>query len=180
MPNYYKNQKGFSYFFTPDRLLELRPKMDGFDLDLWLLLHSRIQHNQRGPCVLLTDDQIATHLMWGERCINEKEISRARALLKKLGVLSYRKEGLAWRYFAVHPVSGVPIDPEQAEFEQKEARQGTAETSRVAELEAELASLKKLLVKPTDVVTTPTTHVPEDFDPFDTGQVSDEEQVTPI
>jgi hypothetical protein len=174
MPNYYKSQKGFSYFFVPNRLLELLPEMDNFALDLWLLLHSRIQHNYKGPCVLLTDDQIAKFPMWGDRSISAKEISRARAQLKKLGVLSYRKEGLAWQYFAVHPVSGVPIDPGQAELEQKEVRQATAETSRVAQLEAELASLKKLLAKPPDVVTTqatPASRIPEDFDPFDTGQV---------
>ena len=40
-----QRQPGFSYFSIPNRLLELRPKMHPFTLDLWLLLHSRIQHN---------------------------------------------------------------------------------------------------------------------------------------
>jgi hypothetical protein len=178
MPNYYKKQNGFSYFSVPDRLLELRPKIDSFTLDLWLLLHCRIQHNQNAPRVLLTDDQIANHAMWEGRSIHETEISRARALLKKLGVLAYRKEGLAWIYFPVHPVSGVCLDPEQADLEekkkQKQARETAVETSRVAQLEAELASLRKQLpAQSATVVTARVTHVAEDFDPFDTGQVDE-------
>jgi hypothetical protein len=175
MLNYYKSQTGFSYFFVPNRLLELLPEMDNFALDLWLLLHSRIQHNYKGPCVLLTDDQIAKFPMWGERSISAKEISRARAQLKKLGVLSYRKEGLAWMYYAVHPVSGIPIDPGQAALEQKEVRQAT-ESSLVAQLQAENASLKKLLAKPADVIAPPAARIPipEDYDQFDTGQVFEE------
>lgn len=172
MPNYYKGQKGFSYFFTPDRLIELRPQIDSFTLDLWLLLHSRIQHNLKGTRVLLSDDEIAKHPMWGERSINATEISRSRAQLKTLGVLSYRKDGLAWWYFAVHPKTGLTIDTEQAEIERKEALQVETKTSRVAELEAEVASLrKKLLVQPTSAL--PTLFVSEDFDPLDTGQVDD-------
>ena len=194
MPPYYRGHAGFSYFFIPDRLLELRPQMDPFDLDLWLLLHKGIQHNQKGTSVLLTDDQIAKHAIWGQREINAKEISRARALLKKLGVLSYRKQGLAWQYYAVHPLTGIPIDPEQAEREQKEVRQATAEASRVTELEAKIASLEKRLAKPTDndsgrksgSKTTATEQqeqegpipldyypIAEDYDPLDTGQVEE-------
>jgi hypothetical protein len=174
LPNYYKTQKGFSYFFTPDRVLELRPKMDGFTLDLWLLLHSRIQHNQKVPRVLLTDDQIANHPMWGERSINETEISRARALLKKLGVLSYRKEGLAWWYFVVNPVTGISIDPEQAQLEEKQAHQTATETSEVAKLRAEVEMLKKQLPIQPAAVTAPAKLVHEDYDQFDTGQVLEE------
>ena len=172
LPNYYKTQKGFSYFFVPDCLLELRPMIDGFTLDLWLLLHSRIQHNQRGPWALLTDDQITNNPMWGDRSISAKEVSRSRKLLKQLGVLSYRKDGLAWHYFAVHPVSGVAIDPGQAEIE----RRDSVEPSRVAQLEAELAILKKQLeAKPSSTPPAPARRVPvqEDYDPYDTGAVLD-------
>ena len=45
-------------------------------------------------------------------------------------------------------MTGFPIDPVQAKLEQKEAQKATAESSEVAQLEAELASLKKLLAKP--------------------------------
>jgi hypothetical protein len=173
LPNYYKNQRGFSYFFTPDRVLELRPKMDGFTLDLWLLLHSRIQHNQKVPRVLLTDDQIATHPMWGGRQINSTEISRARALLKKLNVLSYRKEGAAWWYFVVNPVTGISIDPEQAQLEEKQAHQTATETSEVAKLKAEVEMLKKQLPVQPAAVAAPAKLVHEDYDQFDTGQVDE-------
>lgn len=172
MPNYYKGQPGFSYFLVPNLLLDLRPKMQDFSFDFWLLLHSRIQH-QKDPRVMLTDDQIAEFPIWGGRRINAKEISRARTLLKKLGVLSYRKEGKAYWYFVVHPMTGFAIDPVQAKLEQKEAQKATAESSEVAQLKAEVARLKNLMAKPIDVITRVPVVPTVDYDELDTGEVLD-------
>jgi hypothetical protein len=174
--NYYKGQKGFSYFFTPNRLLELLPKMGGhFALELWLMLHSRIQHNQVRPCALLADDQIAAHPMWAGRSINPTEISRARSLLKELGLLTYRKDGIAFWYFVTNPLTGIPIDAEQAKLEQ----QGSTEASKVAKLQAKVEALEKQLQTrlPTTVVVPAKKAAPVyDDDRFpDTGFVEDEE-----
>jgi hypothetical protein len=164
--NHYKGIKGFSYFFVPDRLIDFVPQIGGFTLELWLLLHYRIQHNRVGAWTLFTDDQIATHSIWGGRSISLKEISRARALLKKLGLLAYSKEDKAYKYFVVHPVSGMPLDKEQAEIERKKTQKEPAKTSREVELEAELASLRKQLA-----TQAPAMRVPVWEDAFDTGQV---------
>ena len=137
--NYYGKTRGFSWFPVPDRLLERLPDLErSFHLELWLRLHSEIQH-QKYPFVLLSDDQMLEHKMWSHRTIDATELSRGRKALKKLGLLTYRREGMAYRYFVCHPITGIALDPEQAKAE---VQQSTSDLELEA-LRAEIAMLKQ-------------------------------------
>jgi len=173
MPSYYKNTNGFSYFQVPDRLMELRPQLQNFAVDLWLLVHCAMQHNTRSPNVLLTDDQIAKHPSWGDRKINSKEISRARTELNKHGLLHYRKDGQAWLYFCTHPITGKAIDPKEA------ARQAAEDTeaNELTKVKAELAALKAQMISQASVMKSPPKRELNLNEYEDTGQVEEGELV---
>jgi hypothetical protein len=171
MPSYYKNATGFSYFQVPDRLMELRPLLQPFFFDLWLFLHYRVQHNINGPYTVLTDDQIVNHALWRDRKINPREISRARAALKKIGLLHYTKEGSAWKYFAVHPITGITLDPTEAA---RQAAEG-AENNELAKVKAELAALKAQMASGASVMKPPQKREHSYNGYADTGQVEDDQ-----
>lgn len=173
MPSYYKNTTGFSYFMVPDRLMELRPQLQNFAVDLWLLLHCAMQHNKRSPSISLTDSQIANHASWGDRKINSKEISRARTALSKHGLLHYRKDGQAWLYFCVHPITGKAIDPAEATRQSAE----NTETNELTKVKAELAALKAQMASQASVMKPPPKREFDKWGNEDTGQVEDNEFV---
>jgi ribosomal protein L29 len=191
MPSYYRKEVGFSHFPVPDRLVELHAQLQGFAFSLWILLHSKIQHNTHSPSILLSDDQIAKDSFWGDRSINPKEISRARAVLKKYGLLHYRKDGQAWLYYATHPITGRTIDPVEAARQAKELNTPKdAELAKVraeaneakAEADAakaELAELRAQLMAKTQTISPSVVKQPrkQGFDAYefeDTGQVEEE------
>jgi hypothetical protein len=178
MPSYYKNTTGFSYFQVPDRLMELRPQLQNFAVDLWLLVHCAMQHNTRSPNVLLTDDQIANHPSWGGRSINPREISKARTALKKHGLLHYRKDGQAWLYFCTHPITGKVIDPTEAARQAQDAKDNSElarAKAELAALKAQIASQAQPIVRHSDETLPKLRHSVHEYE--DTGQVEEGEFV---
>jgi hypothetical protein len=171
MSSYYQKAKGFSYFQVPDRLMELYPQLQDFAFHLWLLLHCGMQHNQHSPNILLTDDQIAKDPFWGDRNINAKEISRARAVLKKHSLLHYRRDGQAWMYFCTHPITGITMCPTEAARQAAELRSTEGKDAEIAKLKEELAALKAQVVPQCVLSHRKTANTYDDFE--DTGQVDD-------
>jgi hypothetical protein len=149
MPNFYGASKQLSYFSIPDRLLQLRlsSELQNFHFEFWLFIHCRMQHQSLHTRILLTGDQISSHPLWCGRTINAKEVSRARSSLKKLGLLDYRKDGVAYWYFVTHPVTGKVIDAEELALQAKEEKAAKSNDTELAKAQAEIARMAEEMAK---------------------------------